>query len=265
MDLVTLTDHDAIEGALEIAGLPGTFVSEELTASLPGGRQLHFGVFDLDERQHAALQSRRHDLEALFAYLDEQALPFCLNHPLAALTGKREMDDFARALRVRPMIEVLNGALPRSHNRQATVLARRRSLPGVAGSDSHTLRGVGLAFTEVPGATTREEFLAGLRKGCTLPRGRSGGYARVTAEVLGFFRAGYAEALRRAAENPRRSIVLLAALGLTPLLPLIPAVTGVLHLRERAFAAHWGRELLGRRPRRPGRPLGVASPQGVSR
>lgn len=32
MDFVTITDHDTIDGALEIAHLPGAFVSEEMTA-----------------------------------------------------------------------------------------------------------------------------------------------------------------------------------------------------------------------------------------
>src|ERR687897_104719 len=40
MDLVTLTDHDTIAGALEIAHLPGTFLSEEVSCVLPGGRGL---------------------------------------------------------------------------------------------------------------------------------------------------------------------------------------------------------------------------------
>src|SRR5437899_4467669 len=34
MDLVTLTDHDSIEGALAIASRPNTFVSEEVTVLL---------------------------------------------------------------------------------------------------------------------------------------------------------------------------------------------------------------------------------------
>ena len=53
MDLVTLTDHDTVEGALEIAALPGTFMSVELTCELPGARELHLGVWGLDERKHA--------------------------------------------------------------------------------------------------------------------------------------------------------------------------------------------------------------------
>jgi membrane-associated phospholipid phosphatase len=40
MDLVTLTDHDSIEGALRLAHLPATFVSEEVTVV----RSTHFDV-----------------------------------------------------------------------------------------------------------------------------------------------------------------------------------------------------------------------------
>jgi predicted metal-dependent phosphoesterase TrpH len=59
MDLFTLTDHDTIAGALELAQLPGTFVSEEVSCALPGGRELHLGVFDITEPQHAAIAARR--------------------------------------------------------------------------------------------------------------------------------------------------------------------------------------------------------------
>jgi hypothetical protein len=260
MDLVTLTDHNAIDGALDIAHLPGTFVSEELTVHLPGGRQLHLGVYDIDETQHEALTRRQHDAEAVFAYLAEQAVPFCLNHPFSALTGRRESEDYGRVLQCTPLMEVRNGTLPPCQNRRSRRLARQRSMAGVAGSDSHTLRGVGLTFTEVPGARTREEFLDGLRRGYTLPKGRSGGYARVTAEVTEFFRAGYVEAFRRAGESPRRGLVLAALLAVAPLLPLIPLVTGVLQLEERLFAARWGRALL-EEPRRAG-VLGPAATEG---
>ena len=39
MDFVTLTDHDTIDGALELAHLPDTFISEELTARFRGEPQ----------------------------------------------------------------------------------------------------------------------------------------------------------------------------------------------------------------------------------
>src|SRR5215468_6232952 len=69
MDLVTLSDHDTIEGALEIARLPGTFVSEEVTLEMPEARKLHVGVFDIREEQHLRLQALRDDPESFVAYL----------------------------------------------------------------------------------------------------------------------------------------------------------------------------------------------------
>jgi predicted metal-dependent phosphoesterase TrpH len=75
MDLVTITDHDTIEGSLAIAGRSDTFVSEEVTCLLPEGRELHIGVYDLGEGDHDAIAARRRDPEALFAYLAERRLP----------------------------------------------------------------------------------------------------------------------------------------------------------------------------------------------
>src|SRR5262245_46338533 len=86
MDLVTITDHDTIEGTLQLAGRPDFFVSEEVTCGLPEGRELHLGVFDLNEAQHEQISRRRRDPEALFAYLAEQRLAACVNHLFSPLT-----------------------------------------------------------------------------------------------------------------------------------------------------------------------------------
>jgi predicted metal-dependent phosphoesterase TrpH len=98
MDLVTLTDHDTIDGALSLAHLPDVFVSEEVTIFLDGGRRLHVNVFGLGERQHEALQRRRRDFEAFVAFLAEERLPASVNHLFSALTGARELADLRRPL-----------------------------------------------------------------------------------------------------------------------------------------------------------------------
>jgi predicted metal-dependent phosphoesterase TrpH len=54
MDLVTLTDHDTVEGAMRLAHLPECFLSEELTVHLEGARQLHVNAFGIAEPQHSA-------------------------------------------------------------------------------------------------------------------------------------------------------------------------------------------------------------------
>lgn len=114
MDLVTLTDHDTIDGALAIAHLPGTFLSEEITCELPGGRQLHVNAFGIDETQHARISRLRFDAEALFAYLREEGIAASVNHLFSAVTGPRELADIALALQSVRLIEVRNGRYART-------------------------------------------------------------------------------------------------------------------------------------------------------
>ena len=163
MDLVTVTDHDSIEAAEALRGKPDFFLSEEVSCVLPGGTRLHVGVYDLGERQHFELQRRREDLPGLLAYLGEQRLFFSINHPLSRLTGRRNAEDFEWFEREFPAFEVLNGALPEASNRRARELAMACNKVGLGGSDAHTLQSAGAAFTEVPGARTRREYLQGLR------------------------------------------------------------------------------------------------------
>jgi predicted metal-dependent phosphoesterase TrpH len=263
MDLVTLTDHDTIEGALEIASLPGTFVSEEVTCELPGDRRIHLGVWDISEAQHRRIATLRHDAEGLFAFLAEERVPFCVNHLFSALTGKRELRDFHVALGSAPLLEARNGMMSSLVNSYATQAGTEIGMPAVGGSDAHTLASVARAYTVVEGASTREEFLEGLRVGRTIPAGTSGSYARLTADVARVFAGGYLDNARHSlagAGAGARMAVMLAAI---PLLPLMPLVTAAIYLHERAFATrHWHEFQAAalrpsRRPERPG-PWGAA-------
>jgi predicted metal-dependent phosphoesterase TrpH len=237
MDLVTLTDHDTIEGALSLAHLDDTFVSEEVTVVLDGARQLHVNVFGLDERQHEGLQARRHDFEALLAFLAEERLPASVNHLFSALTGARELADLRRPLGRLPLIEALSGAMPEGHNERARLVGREAGMAPVGGSDAHSLAHVARAFTTVPGARTKEEFLAGLRTGFTVPSGRSGSYARLTGEVVRIFAAGYVETLREVMAGAPSALRVGASLVMAPFLPLIPLFTLCVYARERRFGA----------------------------
>ena len=72
MDLVTLTDHNRIDGCLEIADLPGVFISEEVTTYFPADRcKVHLLVWNLSEAQHREIStSARVDFRS-------SALPCC--------------------------------------------------------------------------------------------------------------------------------------------------------------------------------------------
>jgi predicted metal-dependent phosphoesterase TrpH len=243
MDLVTLTDHDTIEGALHLVGEPRFFAGEEVTLGLAEGRQLHVNVFDLDERRHHALQARRRDAEAFFAFLAEERLPASVNHLFSRLTGQREVADLRLPLGRLPLVEARNGAMPEGHNEKAALVGGAAGMAPVGGSDAHCLAHVARAYTVVPGARTKEEFLDGLRRGMTVPRGRSGSYARLTSEVTRIFAAGYRDTVREIVAGSATPLRTLATAAIAPLLPLLPLFTLAVYARELRFGARQFRAL----------------------
>jgi hypothetical protein len=112
-------------------------------------------------------------------------------------------------------------------------------MAGVGGSDAHSLAHVARAWTSVPHARSRAEFLDGLRRGLTLPAGRSGSYARLTSEVLRIFAAGYGETVREVLAGVAPGMRVAASVVLAPFLPLIPLFTLGVHAREVRFGLRW--------------------------
>jgi predicted metal-dependent phosphoesterase TrpH len=250
MDLVTLTDHDTIAGALEIAALPGTFVSEEVSCVLPGGRLLHVGVYGISEAQHEVISRRRTDAESLFAYLAEKRIPAAVNHLFSALTGRRATADFHHALSALDLVEARNGMMSEAVNARAARAGRVAGLAAVGGSDAHTLASVARAFTVVHGASDREEFLDGLRRGLTIPAGHSGGYMRLTADLARIAAGAYRDSARSCRRDAAAAVRLATLIAFIPALPLIPVFSAGVFLHEQLFARHHEHALVASRPRR---------------
>lgn len=255
MDLVTLTDHDTIDGALELSGRPDTFVSEEVTVTLPGGSVVHVNVFDITPAQHEAIVRVRDDAEAFFAFVAEANVPASLNHPFSPMTGGVTAPDLSLALRRLPMVEARNGMMPALSNGHAERTARAAGCGLVAGSDAHALRSVARAYTEVPGARSKAEFLAGLRSARTVPRGGHGSYAALVADVSRVFTAGYGEALADLRGGRGEPVRLAGLAALAPFLWLAPLVAVLSHRREASGARRLHAALRGR----PGVPRRVSS------
>lgn len=230
MGLVTLTDHDAIDGSEALRRFPDFFTSEEVTCRLPSGTEAHIGVYDITERQHIGIQRRRGDLIALLMYLTEQRLFFSINHAFSGLTGRRELEDFDWFEDYFPAIETRNGHLPARNNSQARRLAREHGKIALGGSDAHALPSAGTAYTEVPGATSKEEFFEGLRRGEGRVRGEHGSYRKLARDV--YLIAG--EMMRL---QPWKAL-------LAPLAVLVPAITFVNFLCELSFARVWGARVM---------------------
>jgi predicted metal-dependent phosphoesterase TrpH len=189
MSIVTLTDHDSIDGAEALRPNPDFFLSEEVTVRMPSGTEMHMGVYGITERDHAEIQRRRNDFIALLMYLTERKLFFSANHVLSGLTGHREADDFHWFASYVPAFETRNGQMRREANESAARLAARQGKIAIAGSDSHTIAGVGHTYTEVPGARTVDEFFAGLRAGRGRIHGAHGNYSKLTADVFSIVRS----------------------------------------------------------------------------
>ena len=225
MGLVTLTDHDSVGAAESLRCHVDFFLSEEVTCRMPSGTTVHIGVFDITERQHIEIQRRRDDFVCLLAYLTERRLFFSINHIFSSLTGRRDLDDFAWVEAYVPAIEAHSGQMPALHNRQAAQLARRMGKAGLGGSDSHAIFSAGAAYTEVRGARDKEEFLAGLRANTAVAYGSSGGYLRLTRDVLWITAKMFQE----------RPWTLL----FSPLALLVPVATMATRLDESLFARRW--------------------------
>jgi predicted metal-dependent phosphoesterase TrpH len=225
MSIVTLTDHNSIEGAEALRKHPDFFLSEEVTVSMPSGTEAHLGVYGIRERDHAEIQRRRSDFIALLMYLTERKLFFSVNHVFSGLTGHRDQEDFTWFASYVPGLEVRNGLMWVEANRAAERLARNlRKIP-IAGSDSHTLAGAGLTYTQIPGARTVEEYLTGLRAGRGIVLGEHGRYLKLTADIFSF-----AGALLK--EKPWCAPLVIAAV-------LIPAVTAAHWFNEIRFCKQW--------------------------
>jgi predicted metal-dependent phosphoesterase TrpH len=225
MDLVTITDHDSIDAAESLRHHPDFFLSEEVTVQMPSGSQLHVGVYDINERQHLEIQRRRNDLPALLVYLGEQRLFFSANHVFSGLTGRRTVEDFDSFAQHFPGLETLNGCMLQCANRAAGNLASRLGKSALGGSDAHAMATLGTAWTEAPGARSREEFLSRLRSGAIRTAGTSGNYFRLTRDI---FSIGG----EMVSENPWTAPVVL--LGV-----LVPVITLINYCMEAQFVRRW--------------------------
>jgi glycosyltransferase involved in cell wall biosynthesis/predicted metal-dependent phosphoesterase TrpH len=181
MDFVTITDHDTIDGALQIADRPDVFVSEELTARFRGepAMEVHVLCYDITPDDHDWLQGNAHDVELCAAYMYERDIACALAHPYyvvgaAPLTARHRR----RLSELFGVWEVRNGARAPELNRPAATYVATRDSIGIGGSDDHAGVDIGRTYTQAPAATTPQEFLAHMRAGRVRARGAQGSAAK---------------------------------------------------------------------------------------
>ena len=261
MDLVTITDHDSIDGCLEFLDrhpdADDFFVSEEIECRFPGvDLKVHIGAYGINERIHRDIQPLRPNVFEAVAYLRSEGIFYALNHPFFFFKGQLPLDDYLGfALEQCPALEVRNGTMLATHNALAEAIVRRSSasrhgsLTAIGGSDAHTLRGIGTTYTEAPG-TTRDEYLQSLRAGRTRVGGRHGSAWREAREIYGVVGRYWATLLGAGRQDlswPRRTLGL-AFSALSMPCEFSPLVVAALQKRDEARrVARYRREWEGDR------------------
>ncbi len=197
MDYVTITDHDSIDGCLEIAHLPRTFISEQVTTYFPyNGCKLHILVWGISEQQHRDIESVRENVFDLQRYLQSAQITHAVAHPLYSVNGKLEATHLEQLILLFKHFEGINGLRDALLSDLAQILFKQltpekidviANSQGVApthtepwrkilvgGSDDHGGRFVASAFTETPAAKSAEQFLKLVRNGDCTPCGQGG-------------------------------------------------------------------------------------------
>ena len=197
MDLVTITDHNCIDGCLEIASRPGVFLSEQVSTRFPDDRcEVHVLVWGITEAQHRELQTVRESIFDLQKYLAAQNLTHAVAHPFYRVDDRLSLAHIEKLVLLFQHFEGLNGhrdALLSGVAREVLgaltpekidELANRHGFAPThaepwrkiftAGSDDHGGMFPASAFTETADGKTTADFLAAVREGRCKLRGAGG-------------------------------------------------------------------------------------------
>jgi len=204
MNLVTLTDHNTISGALEIAHHSDVVIGVEITAFFPEDRvPMHVLAWGIDEPLWADLDRARANIIDLVDLLDERQVPHALAHPLHRVGETLTVEHLERCLLLFRLWEGRNGSRPHQCNEVAVRIARAASpalLQRLAdkhdlaprtfgppaltgGSDDHALLSAASTWTETPWAATPEALLDRLWAGAVSPHGAHGTAAHLAQSV----------------------------------------------------------------------------------
>ena len=197
MDYVTITDHDTIDGCLQIAHLPRTFISEQVTTCFPNDPcKLHVLVWGISEHQHREIEAVRDNIFELQRYLQTKQIAHAVAHPLYSVNGKLEARHLEQLILLFKNFEGINGLrdallsdLAQALFKQLTpekideFANRHNFVPTyaqpwkkifVGGSDDHGGQFAASAFTETPAASSAEKFLEFIRCGDCTAQGHGG-------------------------------------------------------------------------------------------
>lgn len=176
LDVIAITDHDEIRGALlaeQLAPKFGLEVIPGIEITTAEGDLLALGI--------RKLVAARQPLIETLLQVGEQGGYAVAPHPMAVGMGMKSLNFYSirkaarhpEAGRILLGIETYNAtAIDRESRMFAEVLAYRTGLARTGSSDAHALDMIGLGATEFPGSTAAD-FRRALQEGTTLPKHKS--------------------------------------------------------------------------------------------
>jgi glycosyltransferase involved in cell wall biosynthesis len=207
MTYVTLTDHNTIDGALELRARhpEDTFLSVEATSYFPeDGCKVHVLIYDLDPDQFETIQGLREDIYRLRDYLRDEDLACSVAHATYSVNDRLTIETIEKLILLFNVFEGINGGRDRSQNETwvnallaltPEHIADLRAKHGIepwgsepwikgftGGSDDHAGLFVGRSFTLAHDGTIAE-FLDGLRRRTTLAGGRHADSRSLTCAI----------------------------------------------------------------------------------
>jgi glycosyltransferase involved in cell wall biosynthesis len=214
MDFVTITDHNTIGGALQIAHLPDVFISVEVTAYFPeDGCKVHMVVLDICEAVYQDIMQLRKNIYELVSYLSRNNIVHFIAHPLYAQNEKLNADHIEKMILLFQVFEVKNGSRAPRFNRfmekvldgltPALVehLADKHNLEPVGeqpwfkakvgGSDDHSGIFIARAHTAAPEGKTKREFIGSISQFQTCAAGEDGDPLTLAHSLYGIAHSFY--------------------------------------------------------------------------
>lgn len=119
MDLVTITDHNRIDGILELMQLhpDDTFTGVETTAYFPeDGCKIHILLWNFTEKQFRKINKLRKNIYELRDYIKRKQLPHAVAHCNYSVNGKLKIEHLEKLILLFDNFESKNGTLGRTNN-----------------------------------------------------------------------------------------------------------------------------------------------------
>lgn len=207
MDLVTITDHNKIDGAVILHQKypKDTLIGVETTTYFPEDEcKIHILFYGITEAQFQEIQECRKNIYSLREYIKSNDLAYSVAHATYSINGKLNIDHIEKLLLLFDVFEGINGGRNTFSNQNFMEVARRLTpnhyerlykkhqietmsdTPWIkgftAGSDDHSGMFIAKTHTLTEGKT-QKDVIESIKRKKTIPFGRHNDYKSLAFTV----------------------------------------------------------------------------------